>query len=53
MIKDGFIVKEASLGFDFGGKITGTPWPPGRQLMKYIENVSMQCKLQRNRRTVN
>lgn len=41
MIKDGFNVKEASLGFDFGSKLTSSPWAPGKRLMEYIKNVSI------------
>lgn len=40
MIKDGLDVNEASLEFDFGGKVTIKPWPPGQKLMDYIKNVS-------------
>lgn len=45
MIKDGVDVKEASLEFDFGGKVTTKPWPPGQKLMDYIKNVSEIEKL--------
>lgn len=45
MIKDGVDVKEASLEFDFGGKETTKPWPPGQKLMDYIKKVSEIEKL--------
>lgn len=44
MLKDGLDVKEASLEFDFGGKVTTKPWPPGQELMDYIKNVSKMLK---------
>lgn len=42
MTKDGFNVKETSLGFEFGSKVTSTLWSPGKRLMEYIKNVSME-----------
>ncbi len=41
MIRDGLNVKETSLEFDFGGKVTTKPWPPGQKLMDYIKSVSI------------
>ena len=42
MINDGFNVKETSLGFEFGSKVTSIPWSPGKRLMEYIKNVSVE-----------
>ena len=42
MIKDGFNVKETFLGFEFGSKVTSTPWSSGKRLMEYIKNVSIE-----------
>ena len=44
MIKDGFNVKEASLGFNFDRTVASNPWEPGKKFMEYIKNVSVDMQ---------
>lgn len=41
MIKDGFNIKEASLGFNFDRTVASNPWAPGKKFMEHIKNVSI------------